>query len=228
MCDLSSSEEVEVVSRGCWAEQPQPCSSSLFKERHFSYSPVCWSQSGAPGPEASSRRRICGPSVSLDSFRLKRPAAYGPGLLRAGPSGEERRTPHHTVPVSPQCPQEIDLLTLPRTVFQCAAISSEHTSQFLLPGNVAELRCSPPLRGSLEQLVRPFPAGVPFQGTELASLITPEASLKRLVPLVDYLAAWKLLPNVSPWVLHTVEAVRRFVAAFYEVSPILWAPSRLW
>ncbi len=29
------------------------------------------------------------------------------------PSGEERCTPHYTVPVSPQCPQEISLLTLP-------------------------------------------------------------------------------------------------------------------
>ncbi len=28
------------------------------------------------------------------------------------------------------------------------------------------------------------PAGVPFQDTELATLITPEASLQRLVPLV--------------------------------------------
>ncbi len=53
---------------GCWAEQPQPCSGSLFKERHFSYFPVCWSQSGAPGPEASSRRRICGPSLLLHSL----------------------------------------------------------------------------------------------------------------------------------------------------------------
>ncbi len=29
------------------------------------------------------------------------------------PPGEERFTPHYTVPVSPQCPQEISLLTLP-------------------------------------------------------------------------------------------------------------------
>ncbi len=106
------------------------------------------------------------------------------------------------MPVSPQCPQEIGLLTLPRTVFQGTAISSE---QFLPPGNVAELGCSPPLQGSLEQLVRLSPARVPFQCTELAALITPEASLERLVPLVDCLAAWKLLPNVSQWVLHTVE-----------------------
>ncbi|KAI2651174.1 enzymatic polyprotein [Labeo rohita] len=58
---------------------------------------------------------------------------------------------------------------------------------------------------SLEQLVRSVPAGVPLQGTELAVHTNPEASLKRLVLLVDYLAAWKLLPNVSAWVLRTVE-----------------------
>ncbi len=49
--------------------------------------------------------------------------------MRAGPSGEERFTPHYTVPVSPQCPQEISLLTLP--VFQGAAVSSERFSQSL-------------------------------------------------------------------------------------------------
>ncbi len=38
-----------------------------------------------------------------------------------------------------------------------------------------------------------------------ATVSTPEASLERLVPLLDYLAAWKLLPNVSQWVLQTVE-----------------------
>ncbi len=40
------------------------------------------------------------------------------------------------------------LPTLSRSVFQDAAISSEHTSQFLPPGNVAELGCSPLLRES--------------------------------------------------------------------------------
>ncbi len=122
-----------------------------------------------------------------------------PGLVRAGPSGEERCTPHYMVPVSPQCPQEISLLTLP--VFQGAAVSSECFSQSLPPRNVAELGGSPPLRGSLEQLDRPYPAGPPFQGTELAALSTPEASLKRLVPLVSHLAVWEPLPSVSYWVL---------------------------
>ncbi len=90
--------------------------------------------------------------------------------MRAGPSGEERGTPHYTVPASPQCPQEIGLPTLP--VFQGAAVSSEHFSQSLLPGNVAELRGLPPLQGSLEQLEWPSPAGPPLQGTELAALST--------------------------------------------------------
>ncbi len=54
-------------------------------------------------------------------------------------------------------------------------------------------------------LLRPSPAGPLLQGTKLAAPSTPEASLERLVPLVDYLAAWKLLPNVSRWVLQTVE-----------------------
>ncbi len=101
------------------------------------------------------------------------------------------------VPVSPQCPQEISLLTLP--VFQGATVSSERFSQSLPPRNVAELGGSPPLRGSLEQLDRPSPAGPPLQGTELAALSTPETSLERLVPLVGHPAAWEPLPSVSHW-----------------------------
>ncbi len=99
-----------------------------------------------------------------------------------------------------QCPWEIALPTLPLTVLQGAGVSSEHFSQSLPPRNVAELRGSPPFRGSLEQLEQleqPSPPGPPLQGTELAALSTPEASLERLVPLVDYLAAWKLLPTGS-------------------------------
>ncbi len=111
-------------------------------------------------------RRICGSSFLLDSLRLECPDANGPGLLRANPSGEEQYTPHHTVPVSPQCPQEIGLLTL--SVFQGAAVSSEHFSQSLPPRNVPELGGSPTLQRSLEQLERPSPAGPPLQGTKLA------------------------------------------------------------
>ncbi len=59
-------------------------------------------------------------------------------------------------------------------------------------------------RSGAERLTTPF-WGSLEQGTELAALSTPEASLERLVPLVDYSAAWKLLPNVSRWVMHTVE-----------------------
>ncbi len=172
-----------------WAEQPQSCSS-------FSFRNVT-----SRTPQRRSQRQICGSSSKKKkkSLRLECPDANGPGLLRGGPSGEERCTPHHTVPVSPQCPQEISLLTLP--VFQGAAVSSECFSQSLPPRNVAELGGSPPLRGSLEQLDRPSPAGSPLQGTDLATLSTPEASLERLVPLVGHLALWEPMPNVSHWVL---------------------------
>ncbi|KAI2650863.1 DNA ligase [Labeo rohita] len=86
-----------------------------------------------------------------------------------------------------------------------AVVSGEPIHQSLPPLNTAELGRLPPLRGSLEQLVWLVPAGVPFQDTKLAVQRNPEAGLERLVPLVDYLAAWKLLPNVSAWVLRTVE-----------------------
>ncbi|KAI2656151.1 Non-reducing polyketide synthase nvfA [Labeo rohita] len=41
------------------------------------------------------------------------------------------------------------------------------------------------------------PDGPLLQDTELPVQSTPEASIERLVPLVDYLAAWELLPNMS-------------------------------
>ncbi len=93
-------------------------------------------------------------------------------------------------------------------VFQGTAISSKKISQFLLPKNVAELRCSPPLL-----------------------VITPETSLERPVPYVDYFAAWKLLPNVSKWVLHTVERAYRIQFGspppqFNGVNPTLLGPKQ--
>ncbi len=174
-----------------WAEQPQSCSSSSFRNVTSRTPQRSRSQSGAPGPKTDLRIIIF--KKKKNCLRLKCPDANGPGLLRVGPSGEERCTLHHTVPVSPQCPQEISLLTLP--VCQGAAVSSERFSQSLPPRNVTELGRSPPLWGSLEQQDRPL------QGTELATLSTPEASLERLVPLVGHLALWEPLPSVSHWVL---------------------------
>ncbi|KAL0183522.1 hypothetical protein M9458_019218, partial [Cirrhinus mrigala] len=120
----------------------------------------------------------------------------------AAPTGEERIAPHYTVSVSPRCPREVSLLSLPALQ---GTTASDELSRISPPGIVAEPGRSSPPRGSLEQLVRQSPAGPPLQGSELAVQPTPEASLERLVPLVDYLAAWKLLPKVSAWVLRTVE-----------------------
>ncbi len=155
---------------------------------------------GAPG-QSLGKWRIWGSSSSIRRLWPNIPDDYGPGQLGADPSGEERYTHQNTVPFSPQCPQEIVPLPLLHSVLQGTAISSKSFSQ-LLPGNIAALRGSLPLKTCLEQ---PSPAGYPFQGTELAVQSIPEATFVRLVPLVHFLAAWKLLPNVSQWVLHTVE-----------------------
>ncbi len=120
----------------------------LIQECHFSYSPK---ESKAPQRRSRAKDRSADQHFQKEnSLRLECPDANGPGLLRAGPSGEERCTLHHTVPISPQCPQEISLLTLP--VFQGAADSSERFSQSLLPRNVAEL--------VLESSDLPSPLGV--------------------------------------------------------------------
>ncbi|CAM4592174.1 unnamed protein product [Leuciscus chuanchicus] len=98
------------------------------------------------------------------------------------------------------------LPTLPPLVLQGAAVSGEHISQGP-PGNVVASGCPPPPRRVLEQSVRSFPAGSPLQGVEPTTQQqqNPETSLERLVPLVESLTAWKLLSNVSRWVLQTVE-----------------------
>ncbi len=53
------------------------------------------------------------------------------GFWGPAPLGKSGCTPHHTVPISPHCPQEIGLLTL--SVFQGAAVSSERFPQSLPP-----------------------------------------------------------------------------------------------
>ncbi|KAL0160826.1 hypothetical protein M9458_044551, partial [Cirrhinus mrigala] len=121
---------------------------------------------------------------------------------------------------------ETVLLTLP--VLQGAAASSEHTPWFL---PVAGPGSSPPPRGSQGPLVQVLPAGEPLQDTVLVAQQTPETSLERLVTLVDHLAAWKLLPNVSAWVLHTVERGYRIQFGappppFVGVSPTLVGPEQ--
>ncbi|KAI2645760.1 Membrane protein insertase YidC [Labeo rohita] len=101
------------------------------------------------------------------------PDSYGPGLLRTGPSGEEWGPPHSMVPVSPLCPLEISLPTLP--ALQGAAVSSEPTPQSLLPGNVAELESLPPLRGV--RLSHPIRRSAPPFNGIFPTLAGPEQGL---------------------------------------------------
>ncbi len=142
-------------------EQPLPHASTSYresqKESDAAHAPPWRGQDGKKG----SRSRASKPKADLRTIlQAKRSSAkklwcLWPRVAGVPPAGEEQRSPQCTVPVSPQCPQEIGLLTIPCMVFQGAAISCEHTSQFLPPGNVAELKYSPALRGSLKQLVWP-------------------------------------------------------------------------
>ncbi|KAL0154140.1 hypothetical protein M9458_050599, partial [Cirrhinus mrigala] len=89
------------------------------------------------------------------------PDSYGPGLLRAGPSGAEWSPPHSTVPSGDQ----------PANPAGCSGLQRAHTS---VSSARKRTGAGPPLRGSLEQLVRPSPARYPLQHTKLAAQITPE------------------------------------------------------
>ncbi len=51
--------------------------------------------------------------------------------MRAGPSEEQRGTLHYIVPVYPQCPQEISLLTLPVVGPQQATVMEQEVSSLL-------------------------------------------------------------------------------------------------
>ncbi|KAL0162075.1 hypothetical protein M9458_041471, partial [Cirrhinus mrigala] len=206
-------------------EQPRPRTSSSHRETQ--------KQSVAtrtPPHRRRVRRRsspICGSCFSLGGPRPSSPDGAGP--LRVAPSGEFRGAPHYSVSGSPLCPREAVLLTLP--VIQGAAASGEPSPQSFPAKDVPELGSSPPLRGSQGPLDQVLPAGQPLQDTGLATRVTPEASLERLVPLVDHLAAWKLLPNVSAWVLHTVERGYRIQFSappppFNGVFPTLVGPEQ--
>ncbi|KAL0187634.1 hypothetical protein M9458_014733, partial [Cirrhinus mrigala] len=181
------------------SEQPQPCTSSSYRE----VQKLSVASRAPPSRGRDSRHSRPGSSKARPDLRVVLQPKRAPAQKRVAPAGEEWVLPHYTVPTSPRCPRGVSLMFLPR--LQNTAASDERMPWIFPPGLAAEPGRSSPPQGSLEQLVRQSPAGPSLQVSELAVQSTPEASLERLVPLVDYLAAWKLLPNVSAWVLRTVE-----------------------
>ncbi len=180
--------------RGCWRVLPKQYSSSTFRECHFSYSPEVWSQSGAPGPKVSSRRRICRQSFSLDNLRLKRPDAYGQGHLRAGPlwgravynslygarlssvpSGDRSANTAGVSGRSGFLQMHLSVSTRKRSGTGSLATSSEV---------FRAARSAIPCRSSAS-------------GHRASSSKYTEASLERLVPLEVHMAVWEPLSSVS-------------------------------
>ncbi len=94
-------------------------------------------------------------------------------------------------------------------------VSGERISQGP-PGNVVALGCSPPPRRVSDRSVQTLPVGSPFQDVILTAQlhINPETSLERVVPLVELLTAWKLLPNISRWVMQTIENGIKYSSGF--------------
>ncbi len=132
------------------------------------------------------------------------------------------------------CPQGTVLPTLPPCVLQGVAVSGKRISQGP-PGNIVALGCPPPLRRVLEWLIQTLPIGLPFQDVVLTAQlhINPETSLERLVPLAEFLTAWKLLPNISRWVLQNIEKGYQIQFGsrpprFMGVLSTEVAPSRFW
>ncbi len=145
------------------------------------------SQSDAPGPKTDLR---------IDSLRPECPDAMVQGLEGRPLWGRAVYTALHgarlsSVPSGDQSANPASVLG--HSGLQRALLSVSSAQKCSGDGRLATPR------GSLEQLDRPSPAGPPFQGTELAALSTPEASLKRLVPLVSHLAVWEPLPSVFYW-----------------------------
>ncbi len=114
--------------------------------------------------------RVWGPSFSIGDLSWGSPDAHGSGHRRAGPLW---------VRVVYTASHGAHLSSVP---------SGDRSANPATDGASGHRGLQRTLWGSPEQLEQPSAAGPPLQGTELAALSTPEVSLRRLVPLVDYLA----------------------------------------
>ncbi|KAJ8009614.1 hypothetical protein DPEC_G00090730 [Dallia pectoralis] len=131
--------------------------------------------------------------------------AVGRGQPRPAPSTAHRA--QQRVSVATRTPPHDEWARRRRSqAFEGGVVSSSWCPQRGgLGERFPEGRSPPPRRGP-ELSDQLFPASALLQGTVSAVPVTPEASLERLVPLVDFLAEWKTLPNISQWVLRIIES----------------------
>ncbi len=145
------------------------------------------SQSDAPGPKTDLR---------IDSLRPERPDAMVQGLEGRPLWGRAVYTALHGARLSsvPSGDQSANPASVPgRSGLQRAFLSVSSAQKCSGAGRLAT-------PSGVSRAARSVvPCRPPFQGTELAALSTPEASLERLVPLVGHPAAWEPLPSVSHW-----------------------------
>ncbi len=99
-----------------------------------------------------------------------------------------------------RCPQGTILPTLPPRVLQGAAVSGECIFQGP-PGNVVALGCPPPPRRVSERSVK----AVSGRPSDCTTTYKSRNQSREAGTSSRILTAWKLLPNISRWVLQTIE-----------------------
>ncbi len=161
---------------------PAPYSGNVTSRTHQNRS-----QSDAPGPKTDLR---------IDSLRPECPDAMVQGLEGRPLWGRAVYTALHgarlsSVPSGDQSANPASVLG--HSGLQRALLSVSSAQKCSGDGRLATPS------GVSRAARSAVPCRPPFQGTELAALSTPEASLERLVPLVGHPAAWEPLPSVSHW-----------------------------
>lgn len=147
--------------------------------------------------------------------------------MRVGPSGGKWYTPIYMVPTS--------LVSYGGHSVKPHHLRFFGAQRFSASRNLSVRLGTKRLKTS-EEVITAVRSVVPCRSATSANLNTrnmSEASVERLIPLVDHLAAWKFLPNVSQWVLSMVQKdyIIQFSFRphrFNGVLPTVAGPSRLW
>ncbi|KAI2667130.1 Transposon Ty3-G Gag-Pol polyprotein [Labeo rohita] len=186
-------------------EQPRPSTSSSYRDAQKQSVATCTPPHRERVVLRSNRR----------SPRLSGPDNSGP--LRATPGGERRGAPHSSVSASPV--PSGDRSASGQSGLQRAYTSVSPARQRSGAGELA----------TPEGVSRAASSGASCRETVTGHRSSGSTNTRD--PLVDHLAAWKLLPNVSAWVLRTVEKGYRIqfgapLPPFFGVSPTLVGPEQ--
>ncbi len=130
---------------------------------------------------------------SYFSLRSPRRSGHSSGLLRVAPAGEDRSAPHYTVSVSPQ----LSWRSFCQPCQNSSVQRSPASSSLISARNCSGAESLATLSGVSRAANMVVSCRSSISGHRSSSSNHTRGWPERLAPLVDYLAAWKLLPNVS-------------------------------